>query len=71
MLTTIFIYGDSLAVRIPKELPFKEDQNVDIAREGDALVIRPIRRDSLAGVAGAFTSFPASFMTEGRDFNEQ
>jgi antitoxin VapB len=71
MLTKIFKSGDSLAVHIPKEMLFEEDQDVDIAREGDALVIRPIRRDSLAGVAGAFASFPAGLIAEGRDFNEQ
>jgi len=70
MLTKIFKRGNSLAVRIPKKF-FEEDQDVDIAREGDALVIRPICRDSLAGVAGAFASFPAGFMAEGRDFNKQ
>ena len=72
MLTKVFKSGNSLAVRIPKEMGFEEGVfDVEIARKGDALVIRPIRHDSLAGVVGAFASFPAGFMSEGRDFNEQ
>jgi len=72
MLSRIFKSGNSLAVRIPKELAFPEaTQEVDIERKGDALVIRPVRRQSLAEVAQVFASFPPGFMAGGREFHEQ
>lgn len=68
MLTKLFRSGNSQALRIPKELAFPADWNeVLIERQGDALVVRPVRRRTLSGVAGKFASFPASFMAEGRE----
>ena len=72
MLTRIFKSGNSLAVRIPKELQFEDStQEVEIERKGDTLVIRPITQRSLAKVMDAFAAFPADFMAEGREFHEQ
>ncbi|MEK8088665.1 type II toxin-antitoxin system VapB family antitoxin [Thermithiobacillus plumbiphilus] len=72
MLTRIFKSGNSLAVRIPKELQFgKPMQDVEIERKGDALVIRPVARRTLAGVMDKFAAFPADFMADGREFHEQ
>jgi antitoxin VapB len=72
MLTRIFKSGNSLAVRIPKELEFGEAaQEVDIERKGDGLVIRPAGRPSLAAALDAFAAFPEGFMADGRDFHEQ
>lgn len=72
MLTRIFKSGNSLAVRIPKELQFGEPlQDVEIERKGDVLVIRPVAKRTLAGVMDKFATFPADFMTEGREFHEQ
>lgn len=72
MLTRIFKSGNSLAVRIPKELQFGEPmQDVEIERKGDALVIRPVARRTLAGVMDKFAAFPADFMAEGRELHEQ
>jgi antitoxin VapB len=72
MLTRVFKSGNSLAIRIPKELNFGEAmQDVEIERKGDCLVIRPIEKRSLAGALEAFATFPADFMVEGREFHEQ
>jgi len=72
MLTRLFRSGNSLAVRIPKELAFADAaQDVEIERRGDSLVIRPVASRSLAGVAQVFASFPPGFMAEGREHHEQ
>ena len=72
MLTRVFKSGNSLAVRIPKELDFGEaSQDVEIERQGDALVIRPVQKRSLAGLMDKFAAFPSDFMVEGREFHEE
>lgn len=40
----LFINGRSQAVRIPKEFEFEGVAEVEISREGDALVLRPARK---------------------------
>ncbi len=68
MLTRIFKSGNSLAVRIPKDIQFTADiQEVDIERHGDTLVIRPVHKQSLANIMAAFSAFPSGFMADGRD----
>ena len=43
MLTRVFKSGNSLAVRIPKELAFVAGaQDIDIERVGNTLVLRPV-----------------------------
>jgi len=72
MLTRVFKSGNSLAVRIPREVAFLEAaQEVEIERRGDSLVIRPVQARSLAGLADAFAAFPPGFMAEGREFHAQ
>lgn len=72
MLSRIFKSGNSQAVRIPKELAFDADlQDVEVVRSGATLVIRAVTQQSLSGVMKAFASFPAGFMSEGRDLNQQ
>lgn len=72
MLTKVFQSDNLLAVRIPKEMSFDGNvQEVDIVRKGDVLVIRPIQHGRLMEVAGAFAAFPAGFMADGREPNEQ
>lgn len=69
MLTRVFRSGNSIAVRIPKELANVEpSQDVEIERVGDALLIRPVRADTLADVMGVFAQFSPGFMAEGREF---
>ena len=72
MLTRIFKSGNSFAVRIPKELAVIEAaQDVEIERSGDALIIRPAKRKSLAGLMDVFASFSPDFMAGGREFHIQ
>lgn len=72
MLTRIFKSGNSLAVRIPKELAFANGiQDVEIDRVGNTLVVRPAHRKTLAGLREALAGFPAGFMAEGREHHEQ
>lgn len=72
MLTRVFKSGNSLAVRIPKELAFVEaSQDVEIEKIGDTLVLRPVLKRKLTGLAEAFAMFTPDFMAEGREFHEQ
>lgn len=68
MLTRIFKSGNSLAVRIPKELAFGPDvQEVEIERVGATLVVRPPEAQRLAGLGDLLASFSPAFMSEGRE----
>jgi antitoxin VapB len=59
-------------VRIPKELGFAAAaQEVEIERKGDVLMIRPVRRRSLAGLLDKFAAFPKDFMAEGRESHKE
>ncbi|MBI4755754.1 MAG: AbrB/MazE/SpoVT family DNA-binding domain-containing protein [Betaproteobacteria bacterium] len=72
MLTRIFKSGNSLAVRIPKELAIAEaSQEVEIEKVGNTLVLRPVSRQTLAGVGKIFAMFSPDFMAEGREFHEE
>lgn len=72
MLTRVFKSGNSLAVRIPKELAIVEAaQAIEIERIGNTLVLRPVESETLGDVMEIFSSFPKSFMAEGREFHEQ
>ena len=72
MRTRVFKSGNSLAVRIPKELAIVEaSQEIEIEKVGDTLVLRPVVRRKLTGIAKAFAMFTPDFMAEGREFHEQ
>lgn len=72
MLTKVFKSGNSLAVRIPKELAIVEAaQEVEIERVGNTLVVRPVARETLAGLGEILAMFPADFMAGGREFHEE
>lgn len=72
MLTRVFKSGNSLAVRIPKELASAlASPDVEIEKIGDTLVLRPVVRRKLTGLAEAFAMFTPDFMPEGREFHEQ
>lgn len=72
MLTRVFKSGNSLAVRIPKELAIVEaSQEVEIERIGNTLVVRPVAQQNLDDLVDILASFPKSFMAEGRVFHEQ
>ena len=66
--TRIFQSGNSLAVRIPKELGFAQiAQEVEIERVGDSLIVRPVQSESLGELAQVFAMFTADFMEGGRE----
>ena len=68
MQSRIFKSGNSLAVRIPKEIAFDEAvQDVEIERHGEVLTVRPVKRKTLSGVMKVFASFSADFMAGGRE----
>ncbi|WP_292998557.1 AbrB/MazE/SpoVT family DNA-binding domain-containing protein [Nevskia sp.] len=72
MQTRVFQSGNSLAVRIPKELAIvSASQDVEIERVGDSLVIRPIKRKKLAGLGNVLAGFSPDFMADGRDFHDE
>lgn len=70
--TRIFKSGNSLAVRIPKDMtPENVPQEAQIEWSGGVWTIRPLHRRSLAGLADRFKAFSPDFMAEGREFHEQ
>ncbi len=72
MLTRVFKSGNSLAVRIPKELAIVDvGQDVEIELVGNALIVRPVGQRSLAGIGQIFAMFSEDFMAEGREFHEE
>jgi antitoxin VapB len=72
MLTRVFKSGNSLAVRIPKALANAlASQDVEIEKIGDTLVLRPVIKRKLTGLAEAFALFTPDFMADGREFHEQ
>ena len=72
MQTRIFKSGNSLAVRIPRELAFIDaGQDIEIERVGNTLVLRPIASTTLGGLTEILAAFPPSFMAEGRVPEEQ
>ncbi|CAN7748605.1 AbrB family transcriptional regulator [Caballeronia sp. LjRoot29] len=63
--------GNSHAIRIPDELARdRTGLDVEIEREGDELIILPVRR-SLAGVLENFARFAPDFTVDTRDEHEQ
>ena len=72
MLGRAFKSGNSIAVRIPRELGVIEAAGeVDIQRVGNTLVIRQMDTGTLAHVMERFCAFPPGFMAEGREANEE
>ena len=70
--TRIFKSGNSLAVRIPKNMaPADVPDVAEIEWNGMAWTIRPLQRRSLAGLMDRFKAFSPGFMAEGREFHEQ
>lgn len=72
MLTRVFKSGNSLAVRIPKELGFVEAaQDVEVERVGNTLVLRLVEEKTLADIGKIFSMFSPGFMAQGREFQEE
>jgi antitoxin VapB len=72
MLTRVFKSGNSLAVRIPKELAFVAGaQDIDIERVGNTLVLRPVVQATIGDLTPILSLFSPDFMAKGREFHEQ
>ena len=72
MLTRVFKSGNSLAVRIPKELGFVDAaQDVEVEHVGNTLVLRLVAQETLADIGSVFGMFSPGFMSEGREFHEE
>jgi antitoxin VapB len=72
MLTRVFKSGNSLAVRIPKELGFVDAaQDMQIERVGNTLVLRLVETETLADIGEVLAMFSPNFMAEGREFHEE
>jgi antitoxin VapB len=61
----VFKSGNSQAVRIPKEFHLEDDE-VEIRRKGDSLILRPKKR-SWATLFESLDKFTDDFMAEGRN----
>jgi len=61
----VFKSGNSQAVRIPKEFHLEDDE-VEIRRKGDSLILRPKKR-SWATLFESLDKFTEDFMAEGRN----
>ncbi len=70
--TRIFKSGNSLAVRIPKDMtPAEIPVEAQIEWRNGVWTIRPIHRRTLAGLMDRFRAFSPDFMAGGREFHEQ
>ncbi len=49
--TKVFRSGNSLAVRLPREIAFPEGAEVVVTRQGESLVVSPARLDMASLVA--------------------
>ena len=65
--TRIFKSGNSLSVRIPKEMvPPDVPQEAEIEYKNGMWTIRPLYRRKLTGLAEKFRAFSPGFMAHGR-----
>lgn len=72
MRTRVFNSDNSLAICIPEDFAiFQDNQEIEIEKVGNTLVLRPIVKRKLIGLAEAFAAFSPNFMAEGREFHEQ
>ena len=72
MLTRVFKSGNSLAVRIPKELGFIDAaQDIEVERVGNTLILRLVEHETLVDIGKIFSMFSPAFMSEGREFHAE
>jgi antitoxin VapB len=62
---SIFMNGPNQAIRIPREMEFKDVAELEIRREGDTLMLRPLR-PSWASL-GDVPAVDADFLVERKD----
>jgi antitoxin VapB len=61
-----FKSGNSLAVRLPKDIAFAEGTELEAKREGDAVILRPVRV-SVRDMIAALNALPRPGEIEERD----
>ena len=64
MITKVFKSGNSMAVRIPKQIHI-EGESVEISQKGKVITLRPVEK-SLAAAYELFEQFPEDFFSEKR-----
>jgi antitoxin VapB len=70
--TRIFRSGNSLAVRIPKDMtPANVPEQAQIEWHNGVWTIRPLHGRSLAGLMDRFKAFSPDFMASGRELLDQ
>ena len=48
---SIFKNGNNRAIRLPRDLDFDGVSELEIVREGDSIILRPVRRKKERGLA--------------------
>lgn len=70
--TRIFKSGNSLSVRIPKEMvPPEVPQDAEIEYKDGVWTIRPVQRRKLTGLGAKFRAFSPEFMAQGRQLEPE
>jgi antitoxin VapB len=71
MLTRVFKSGNSLAVRIPKDVAehahVQANTDYEIEQRGNTLILRPVQGASLSDLGQVLAQFSPGFMASGRD----
>ena len=69
MLTKVFKSGNSLAMRIPKELGFVDaPQDVEVERVGNTLVLRRVAQETVGDLSEIFAMFSSSLWPRAANF---
>ena len=63
MLTKVFQSNNSQAIRIPKEFQLEQDE-VEIIKRGDELVIRPVKEQNASILFDILSSFEGEIKRE-------
>ena len=63
MLTKVFQSSNSQAIRIPKEFQLEQDE-VEIIKRGDELVIRPVKEQNASILFDILSSFEGEIKRE-------
>ena len=70
--TRIFKSGNSLSVRIPKEMvPADVPKEAEIEYQNGVWTIRPVQRRKLTGLVAKFRAFSPRFMAQGRQLEPE
>ncbi len=67
----LFTNGRSQAVRLPKAFRFEGVREVSIERDGDAVILRPLKRPSIEELIAALDEFEPGFQLEREQPPEQ